>query len=236
MTRSPATTIRASGPPNAISKCGNSWKVSKQPWHHPDGQRSRRPASCRKHHKNQYPRRSLTVGDIDYQKLELPYQPHDPGAARRWPVVVIGAGPVGLTLALDMAGRGHDVLIIDDNNHLSTGSRAICFSKRALDIWDRIGVAQRMVDKGVSWHIGKVFFRDEQVWQFDLLPETGHRRPAFINLQQYYCEGYLYDAAAQHPRISMCWKHKAVAVEQADDGVTVTVSTPDGNYQLLCDW
>lgn len=176
------------------------------------------------------------MGDIDYQKLELPYQPHDPGAARRWPVVVIGAGPVGLTLALDMAGRGHDVLIIDDNNHLSTGSRAICFSKRALDIWDRIGVAQRMVDKGVSWHIGKVFFRDEQVWQFDLLPETGHRRPAFINLQQYYCEGYLYDAAAQHPRISMCWKHKAVAVEQADDGVTVTVSTPDGNYQLLCDW
>lgn len=110
------------------------------------------------------------MGDIDYQTLELPYQP-PPAHDDRRSLVVVGAGPIGLTLALDMAERGHDVLLIDDNNHLSTGSRAICFSKRALDIWDRIGVGQRMVDKGVSWNIGKVFFRDSQVWQFDLLPE-----------------------------------------------------------------
>lgn len=175
------------------------------------------------------------MGDIDYQTLELPYQP-PPAHDDRRSLVVVGAGPIGLTLALDMAERGHDVLLIDDNNHLSAGSRAICFSKRTLDIWDRIGVGQRMVDKGVSWNIGKVFFRDSQVWQFDLLPEAGHRRPAFINLQQYYCEGYLYEAAAAHPRISMRWKHKAVAVSQDDRGVTLTVSTPDGSYNLECDW
>lgn len=176
------------------------------------------------------------MGHIDYQRLELPYLPHDPNDTRHVPVVIVGAGPVGLTLALDHAQRGHRVVVIDDNNHLSTGSRAICFSKRALDIWDRLGVAERMVHKGVSWHTGKVFFRDQQVWQFDLLPETGHRRPAFINLQQYYCEGYLYEAARQHPNIDLRWKHKAIAASQTDGGVTVTVDTPDGDYAFNCDW
>ncbi len=176
------------------------------------------------------------MGDIDYQHLELPYRPHDPADTRQLPLVIVGAGPVGLTLALDLAQHGHHVVVIDDNNHLSTGSRAICFSKRALDIWDRLGLAERMVRKGVAWNVGKVFFRNQQVWQFDLLPETGHRRPAFINLQQYYCEGYLYEAAALHPNIELRWKHKAIAATQADNSVTVTVNTPDGDYPLSCDW
>lgn len=176
------------------------------------------------------------MGDIDYQQLELECRPHDATDTRQLPLVVVGAGPVGLSMALDLAQRGHQVVVIDDNNRLSIGSRAICFSKRTLDIWDRLGVAERMIRKGVSWNVGKVFFRDQEVWRFDLLPESGHKRPAFINLQQYYCEGYLYEAAAQHPNIELRWKHKAVAVSQTDDAVAVTVSTPDGEYTLRCDW
>ncbi|MFT2526242.1 oxygenase, partial [Escherichia coli] len=70
-----------------------------------------------------------------------------------------------------------------------------------LEIWDRLGVAQRMVDKGVGWQLGKVFFEDRQVYQFDLLPEAGHRMPAMINLQQYYLEEYLVEACTAHPLI-----------------------------------
>lgn len=176
------------------------------------------------------------MGDSDYQQLEFAYRPHDANDTRHRPLVVVGAGPVGLTMALDQAQRGHQVVILDDSNRLSVGSRAICFSKRALDIWDRLGVAERMTRKGVSWNVGKVFFRDQEVWRFDLLPESGHRRPAFINLQQYYCEGYLYDAVAQHPNVELRWKHKVVGVSQSDDGVAVTVSTPDGEYTTMCDW
>ncbi len=65
-----------------------------------------------------------------------------------------------------------------------------------------------MVDKGVSWNVGKVFFRDEQVYRFDLLPEPGHERPAFINLQQYYVEGYLVERAAELPLIDLRWNNK----------------------------
>jgi 3-(3-hydroxy-phenyl)propionate hydroxylase len=175
------------------------------------------------------------VGDIDYQALELEYKrgvQHDSKEA----VVIVGAGPVGLTMALDLAGRGRRVVVIDDDYRLSTGSRAICFAKRTLDIWDRLGVGERMVNKGVSWNVGRVFFKDEEVWRFDLLPEQGHRRPAFINLQQYYCEGYLYERAASNPLIDLRWRHKATAVAQHDDHVVVTVETPDGPYELAADW
>ncbi|WP_333902864.1 FAD-dependent oxidoreductase [Achromobacter insolitus] len=179
------------------------------------------------------------MGDIDFQAMEFAYEKHADQAASelaRHQVVVVGAGPVGLTTALDLARQGVRVVVLDDDFRLSTGSRAICFSKRTLEIWDRLGVGQRMIDKGVSWNVGKVFFREQEVWRFDLLPEPGHRRPAFINLQQYYAEGYLYEQARQEPNIDLRWKNKVVGVEQRDDGVVLNVETPDGAYALHADW
>ncbi|UUX97905.1 FAD-dependent oxidoreductase [Aquabacterium sp. J223] len=159
----------------------------------------------------------------------------DAAAPVRHPVVVVGAGPVGLALAIDLAQREVPVVLLDNDHTLSTGSRAICFAKRTLEVCDRLGVGQRMVDKGVSWSRGRVFFRDQEVYPFDLLPETGHQRPAFINLQQYYVEGYLAERAAALPGIDVRWKHKVVGVDNRADGVLLTVQTPDGEYRLQAD-
>ena len=106
----------------------------------------------------------------------------------RHPVVVIGAGPVGLAAAIDLGQRGVPVVLLDDNDKVSYGSRAICFAQRTLQISDRLGIGRRLVEKGVQWNRGKVFFKDRKVYEFNLLPESGHRRPAFINLQQYHLE------------------------------------------------
>src|SRR5271166_4619662 len=130
------------------------------------------------------------------------------GVVRRHPVVIVGAGPIGLTAGLDCAARGIHAVVLDDNDTVSIGSRAVCHAKRPLEIWDRLGCGDRMVEKGVSWNVGKVFFRDRLSYQFDLLPETGHKMPAMINLQQYYLEEYMIDELRGRNQVALRWKHK----------------------------
>lgn len=154
----------------------------------------------------------------------------------RHPVVVIGAGPVGLSMAIDLAQRGQRVLLLDNDSKLSTGSRAICFAKRTLEVWDRLGVGEPMCARGVQWHVGRVFFGNDQIYRFDLLPEQGHQRPAFINLQQYYAEAYLAVRAAELPNIEIRWKNNVVAIEQGENCARLGVETPDGRYALDADY
>jgi 3-(3-hydroxy-phenyl)propionate hydroxylase len=180
---------------------------------------------------------------IDYQALTFDYaRCHEQGAGadtRVHPVAVVGAGPVGLATAIDLAQQGIAVVLVDDDCTLSTGSRAICFSKRSLDIFDRLGCGDRMVEKGVSWNVGKVYRKDELVYTFNLLPESGHHRPAFVNLQQYYVEGFLLERARELPNLEIRWKSKVAGLAQrgtpGTEGahVALTVETPDGPYELL---
>lgn len=172
-----------------------------------------------------------------YQHLKFDYaRPADFSQAAVHPIVIVGAGPVGLATAIDLARQGLPVVLLDDDDCLSVGSRALCFAKRTLEIFDRLGCGDRVTDKGVSWHVGKVFFKDKPVYRFDLLPEAGHERPAFVNLQQYYVEGYLLECAQQYPNLDIRWKNKAVGLSQDDDGVRVQVETPDGVYTLAADY
>src|SRR5215475_14437922 len=149
-----------------------------------------------------------------------------------YPVVVVGAGPVGLSLAIDLAQRGQRVVLLDDADRIGEGSRAICFSKRSLEYWDRLGVGDRMVEKGVVWSVGRIFHGESQLYQFNLLPEDGHKRPAFINLQQYYAEAYLVDRITELPAIDLRWRNKVSALEQRNDSVVLTIDTPEGAYRL----
>ncbi len=171
----------------------------------------------------------------DYQALRFPYRrsaDQDAAAAVLHPVVVVGAGPVGLSLAIDLAQRGVPVMVLDNDDRLSAGSRAICFAQRTLEIFDRLGCGERMVGKGVSWDVGRVFSGSDELYSFQLLPGTGFERPAFINLQQYFVEGYLAERAAELPPIDLRWKHAVTKVEPGPEGVELTVETPDGPYRL----
>lgn len=175
----------------------------------------------------------------EIQALRFPYRrsvDQDGSSRAHHPVVIVGAGPVGLTLAIEMAQRGHAVVLMDREDRLSEGSRAIAFAKRTLEIWDRLGVGDRMVTKGVSWSQGKVFFKKDLVYEFNMLSEAGHERPAFINLQQYYAEAYLVERALQLPQIDLRWLHEVVGVEPSEHATTLTVRTPEGDYSVDADW
>ena len=152
------------------------------------------------------------------------------------PVVVVGAGPVGLSFAIDMAQRGQSVVLLDDADRIGEGSRAICFSKRSLEYWDRLGVGGRMVEKGVVWSVGRIFHGASQLYQFNLLPEEGHKRPAFINLQQFYAEAYLVDRVRELPAVDLRWRNRVIGLEQRNDTVMLTIETPDGPYRMRANY
>ncbi|AOJ02801.1 FAD-dependent oxidoreductase [Burkholderia mayonis] len=171
---------------------------------------------------------------IDYQTLKFDYRPRAAGAdaGEPHPAVVVGAGPVGLAAAIDLAQQGVPVVVLDDDDTLSTGSRAICFAKRTLEIFDRLGCGERVAQKGVSWHVGKVFLQDELIYAFDLLPEAGYARPAFVNLQQYYVEGYLAERAFELPNLDLRWKNRVTGIRQTPDHAELEIDTPEGPYTL----
>ena len=158
------------------------------------------------------------------------------GRDGHYPVIVVGAGPVGLTAAIDLAHEGQPVLLLDDDDTVSIGSRGVCYAKRTLEVLDRIGCDNRFVDKGVSWDVGRTFFGEGEVFNFNLRPQAQHLRPGMINLQQYYLEQYLIERTGDVPQLEKRFKHKVIAVTPGDDKVTLRVETPDGAYTLTTDW
>jgi 3-(3-hydroxy-phenyl)propionate hydroxylase len=178
------------------------------------------------------------MGSYNYQRFR--YRTPDElagGRPIRRPVAIVGAGPVGLSAAIDLAQQAVPCVVLDDNDSVSDGSRAICWSKRTLEIFDRLGVARQMIAKGVTWKVGRIYHGDRELYRFDLLPEGGHKMPAFINLQQYYVEQYLVERACEFPGlIELRWKNRVTAIEDLNNGVRITVGTPDGEYHLECDW
>ncbi|MBE0587217.1 MAG: FAD-dependent oxidoreductase [Hydrogenophaga sp.] len=175
--------------------------------------------------------KSYTYPKFAYQK-----PPELAGAKpKHYPVVIVGAGPVGLAAALDCHVHGIPAIILDEDETVSIGSRGLAYAKRALEILDRYGVGDAVVNKGVTWNVGRTFFGEGEVFNFNLQPEPDHKRPGMVNLQQYYLEDFMV-AECDRRNIEIRWKNKVVAVEPTADGVSLQVQTPDGVYAIQTDW
>ncbi|KXF78000.1 FAD-dependent oxidoreductase [Paramesorhizobium deserti] len=169
---------------------------------------------------------------------EIGATPAPSAAADKARIVVAGAGPVGLAMALDLGRRGQPVTVVTRFDFIAHCSRAICFSKRSLDILDRLGVGEAAMAKGVTWNVGKVFWGtgSEPVYQFDMLPVKDQKRPGFINIQQYYIEEYLLDGLMALPNVEIRWGHTVDDVTPLNDGVELAISTAGGAYRLRAEW
>jgi 3-(3-hydroxy-phenyl)propionate hydroxylase len=161
------------------------------------------------------------------------------GKQGRYPVVIAGAGLTGLTLALDLGLRGNPVVIVDEDDNvgaLGLSSRGVVYVERTLEIFERLGVARRVIQKGVSWSSGRVFKGEDEVYSFSSKGVKGSYIPPYTNLQQFFVEQYLVERIAEVDAIDLRWKSRITGVWSHDDHVTLKVETPEGSYELDSEW
>src|SRR5450631_219034 len=152
-----------------------------------------------------------------------------PGKRRRYPVVIVGGGLAGLTAACDLASRGIKAVLLDEDDTIGVrgaSSRGICYAQKSLEIFDRLGVFERIRAKGITWSVGRTFSGADEVYAFNLKDESFSEQPPFINLQQFYLEWFLVERILELAPDAIRWKHKVTRVEHGADGAVVHVATP----------
>jgi 3-(3-hydroxy-phenyl)propionate hydroxylase len=159
-----------------------------------------------------------------------------PADAPALPVVVVGAGPVGMAVALGLAQRGIQVTVLEAATQVSFGSRAICISRHTLEVADRLGVGEQLTDLVLPWQGGRSFYRDEQVLHFLMKHDENDVRGPMVNVSQSELEQVMADALEAHPLVTLHWGAAVTGLTQDGDEATVTVETIDGPRPLRAQW
>ena len=90
--------------------------------------------------------------------------------------------------------------MIEADDSVCFGSRAICISRRSLEIIERLGALHGFLEKGLPWTGGRSFYRDTEVLHFMMPHDENQKLPPMVNIEQYYIEQFLLDAAEQRVR------------------------------------
>jgi 3-(3-hydroxy-phenyl)propionate hydroxylase len=164
------------------------------------------------------------------------------GATGRCKVAIVGAGLSGLTLACALARQGVDAVLLDEDNTVGVkgaSSRGICYTQKSLEIFQRLGIYGRVAGKGIQWRVGRTYLDDEEIYAFDLQRQPGFElseQPPFINIQQFYVEGYLVERIMELGHVELRWSSRVTGFRMDEDGARLEVQTPAGTYSLQADY
>jgi 3-(3-hydroxy-phenyl)propionate hydroxylase len=148
-------------------------------------------------------------------------------------VAVVGAGPIGMTLAGRLAQRGVNVVLLEQHpRHTGEGSKALCMQRETLEIWARLGVGETVAARGVQWDLGRTYFRDRELFSIRLPSSEADHFPPFVNINQTEVEELLLERLREVPNVEVRWGYRLVGLRQDPDGVRLSCETAEGRVEL----
>lgn len=151
-------------------------------------------------------------------------------------VTIVGAGPIGMSTALLLAKQGISVILLSAEQQLSEGSRALVYTKRSMEILNAAGIADKMLQKALPWTHGNSIYKGQVCFRMATPVGEHDQFYPLNNLQQNWLEHYLLEEIQAQPNIEVRWGNKVIDHQQHDDVVTLTVHTPEGEYQQKSHW
>ncbi|MEI2732552.1 MAG: FAD-dependent monooxygenase [Dermatophilaceae bacterium] len=164
-----------------------------------------------------------------------------PEGGQPLPVVIVGAGPVGMALALGLARRGVPSTVLEAATQVSYGSRAICISRHSLEAAARLGFGEPIEAQALAWHGGRSFYRDTEVLHFLMPTSPEDVRAPMVNIGQSQFEEAMVQALEAEPLVELVWGATVTGCVEAGEQVTVDVATAAGprrlraRYAVACD-
>jgi 3-(3-hydroxy-phenyl)propionate hydroxylase len=164
------------------------------------------------------------------------------GAVEQLGILIIGGGLTGLTLACSLAQLGVKAVVIDEDNTVGVkgaSSRGICYTQKSLEIFDKLGIYERIKAKGIEWSVGRTFAGEDEVYNFDLKAQGSFslsQQPAFINIQQFYNEGFLVERTMELGGVELRWNNRVSEFLQDKGVAQFVIETPGGSYKAQADF
>lgn len=173
---------------------------------------------------------------FDYPEYAFIRPPELDGQSRQYPVLIIGAGPIGVTAALELARHGVSSVVLDDKDSVNEGSRAICIARHSMECLQQLDLADTFEKKALPWTHGTSYYRDKEVYRLEMPHSDAEKYYPMYNLQQQYIELYLINRAENNPLIDLRWQSRVTDIDQNEKSVDISVETPEGEYVLSSDY
>lgn len=167
---------------------------------------------------------------FDYPEFRSEVPPESHGESPIHPVIIVGAGPVGLATALSLADQGVRCTLLEAETTIGIGSRAGSLSRHSVEFLATLGIGDQLLAKGLNYDSGWTYFRGEEVFRLTILGEHDDQFPPMLKIQQCYVELYLAERANAHPSIDMRWGHSVLSVEDGNERVRLGVRCASGEY------
>jgi 3-(3-hydroxy-phenyl)propionate hydroxylase len=154
------------------------------------------------------------------------------------PVIISGAGPVGLITALILAQKGVPSIVLEAENQLTHDLRAGTYHPPTLEMLEQIGVASEMLKLGIQvprWQSCDLQEGLIAEWDLSLLKDDTHY-PFRLHLEQHRLTPIVLEKLKQYPDTQVLFSHALTDFTQDSQGITAQIQTPQGQLTLQSLW